>query len=78
MDNFNNRDGEEDIFAMMRQPEGGTEVGGAEDNRAEDGSQFLNDSGPGMEVDQRDEAQTSVECNDDSQIGGHPRSGEVY
>ena len=78
MDNFNSRHGEEDIFAMMRQPEGGTYVGGAEDNRAEDGSQFLTDSGPGMEVDQRDEVQTSVECDDDSQIGGHPRSGEVY
>ena len=68
MDNFNNRDSEDDILAMIRQPEGGVE----------DDSQFLNDSGAGMEVDQRDEAQTSVECNDDSQIGGHPRSGEVY
>ena len=78
MDNFNSRDGEEDIFAILRQPEGGAKVGGAEDNRVEDGSRFLTDSGPGMEVDQRDEAQTSVKCDDDLQIGGHPRSGEVY
>lgn len=64
MDNFNSRDGEEDIFAMMRQPEGGTEFG------------------PGMEVDQRDEEvdhdAATRGCDDDSQIGGHPRSGEVY
>ena len=77
MDNFNSRDHEEDIFAILRQPEGGAEVGGAEDSGAEDDSQFLNESGPGMELERRDEAQTSVECDDDSQIGGHPQSGEV-
>ena len=66
MDNFNNRDHEDDIFAIIRHPEGG-----AEDSGAEDGSQFLNESGPGMEL-ERDE------CDDDSQIGGHPQSGEVY
>ena len=73
MDNFNSRDHEDDIFAIIRQPEGG-----AEDSGAEDGSQFLNESGPGMELERRDEAQTSIECDDDSQIGGHPQSGEVY
>ena len=51
MDNFNNRDGEEDIFAIMREP-----AGGAEDSGAEDGSQFLNESGPGMELEQRDDS----------------------
>ena len=71
MDHFNSRDHEEDMFALIRQPEGR-----AEDSGAEDGSQFLNESGQGMEVE--DEAQMSIECDDDSQIGGHPQSGEVY
>ena len=31
MDHFNNRDHEEDIFALLRQPEGGAEDSGAED-----------------------------------------------
>ena len=78
MDPFNGRDHEEDIFALIRQPEGGAEVGGAEDSGAEDGSQFLNESGPGMELERRDEAQMSTESFHDSQIGGHPQSGEVY
>ena len=73
MDHFNGRDHEEDIFALIRQPEGGAEVGGAED-----GSQFLNESGPGMELERRDEAQTSTESFHNSQIGGHLQSGEVY
>ena len=63
MDHLNNRDNEEDIFAIVRQ----SEVDGAED-----GSQFLNESSQGME----DEAQMIIECDDDSQIGGHPQSGE--
>ena len=78
MDNFNSRDREEDVFTIIRQPEGGNEVGGAEDSGAEDGSQFLHESGPRMEPERRDEAQTSIECDEDSQIGGHPQSGEVY
>ena len=78
MDNFNIRDHEEDIFAILRQPEGGAEVSGAEDSGAKDGSQFLNEFGPGMELERRDEAQTSIECDDDSETGGHPPSGEVY
>ena len=76
MDDFNSRHHEEDMFALIRQPEGGAEVAGAEDIGAEDGSQFLNEFGQGMELE--DEAQMSIECNDDSQIGGHPQSGEVY
>ena len=72
MDQFNSRDNEEDIFAIVRQ----SEVGGAEDIGEEDGSQFLNESGQGMEVE--NEAQTSHECDDDSETGGHPSSGEVY
>ena len=75
MDHFNSRDREEDMFDILRQ---GPEVDGAEDSGAEDGSQFLNESGPGMELERRDEAQTSIKCDDDSQIGGHPQSGKVY
>ena len=41
MEPFNSRDNEEDIFAIVRQ----SEVDGAEDIGAEDGSQFLNESG---------------------------------
>ena len=73
MDNFNNRDREEAIFAIMRQP-----MGGAEDSGAQDGSQFLNKSDPGMELELRAEAQTNNECDDDSQIGAPLKSGEVY
>ena len=51
---------------------------GAEDSGAEDGSQFLNESGPGMELARRHEVQTSFECDDDLQSGGHAPSGEVY
>ena len=37
MDHFNSRDNEEDIFAIVRQ----SEVDGAEDIGAEEGSQFF-------------------------------------
>ena len=46
MDHFNNRDNEEDIFAIVLQ----SEVAGAEDIGAEDSAQFLNESGQGMEL----------------------------
>ena len=72
MDNFNSRDREEDVFNIIRQPVGGAEVDGLEDNGAEDASQFLNESGLGMELERREESQTSIDCDDDSQIGGHP------
>ena len=52
--------------------------GGAEAGGTEDGSEFLNESGPGMEEEQRDEAEKSIECNDDSLICAPSRSGEVY
>ena len=55
MDN-SGRDREEDMFDIIRHPEGGAEDGGAGD-----GSEFLNDTGEGMEEpEQRDEAQTSL------------------
>lgn len=65
-DHFNSsRVNEEDMFALVRTPE-------------EDGSQFLNESGPGMEVERRDETETNIECDEGTQFGGHPQSGEVY
>ena len=60
------------FFAIVRQ----SEVNVTEDIGAEDGSQFLNESGQGMEVENK--AQTSHECDHDSETGGHPPSGEVY
>jgi len=42
----------------------------------DDGSQFLNDSGEGMELERRDEGQTS---NDDEEnVGPLTKSSEVY
>jgi len=64
-DHFNSsRINEEDVFALVRRPE-------------EDGSEFLNESGPGMEEEQRDEAQTSIECDEDWQLDGHPQVYEA-
>ena len=65
-DHFNSsRINEDDIFELVRRPE--------EDIRPEeDGSEFLNESGPVMEEEQRDEAQTRMRCGED------PDSGEVY
>ena len=61
----------DDIFELVRRPE--------EDIRPEeDGTEFLNELGPTMEEEQRDEAQTSIECGEDTQFGGHPHSREVY
>jgi hypothetical protein len=50
MDPFHTgREGEEELFGFIRTDAGGAETGGGEEGEAEDGSQFLNDSGPGME-----------------------------
>ena len=68
MDNLNNRDGEEDIFAMMRDDAGGSDDSLSE---AEDGSQFLNDSGPGMEIEQTGTDRTTTD------LTGPKQSGEV-
>ena len=48
---FTRREGEEEIFAYIRQP-----VEGADDRRSEDdGSLFLNDSGQGIEKERNNE-----------------------
>ena len=73
MDNFNDIDGDEVIFNIMRDLSGGAEDSGAD----QDGSQFLNDSGPGMELDQREGAETSIECDDDLHLGGQPQTSQV-
>ena len=65
MDPFNNREGEEEMLDIIRRPRGG----------AEDGSQFLNESGPGMELERREEAQTSPECDNGSKNVG---TSQVY
>ena len=65
-DHFNSsRINEEDILEFVRRPE-------------EDGSEFLNESGPGMEEEQRDEAQTRIDLGEVSQFREHTHSGEVY
>ena len=71
MDNFNNRDGEEDIFAMMRDDAGGAE----ESSGAEDGSEYLNDSGPGMEIELTGTDEATRTTTD---LTGPKQSGEVY
>ena len=56
MDN-NDREFEEDMLAIIREEKEGPTT---------DGSEFLNPTGEGMEPEQiRDEAQTSVDCDDD-------------
>ena len=65
MDNdasFTRREGEEEMFAFIRQP-----VEGADDRRSEDdGSQFLNDSGQGIETEinneRSEERRVGKEC----------------
>jgi hypothetical protein len=65
---FSGKEGEEEMYALIR--EGG----------AGDGSEFLNESSVGMEVEQPDEAQISVDCDDGSQEIGPAltKSDEVY
>ena len=65
MDPFGGREGEEDMFGILR----------TEDAGEENGSQFLNDSGPGMKIVGASQPQISTECDDGSQNVGPP---EVY
>ena len=68
---YSGRDREEEVFYIIRRPEGGAEDGGAGD-----GSEFLNDSGEGMELERRDEGQTN---NDDEEnVGALTKSGDIY
>ena len=71
------RDHEEELFQIINKgaaPDGGEDNGGAED-----GSEFLNDAGEGMEIEARDEMQTSDHYDDGSyNVGPLMNSGEVY
>jgi hypothetical protein len=79
MDHFiDGRDGEEDLFGMIRSmPLIGEEVGGAPD-----GSEYLNESGEGIDLglnESGDEERSSRDC--DVESGAGPlitKSGEVY
>ena len=64
---FQNREGEDVLLEYIRQPADGDEHIGAE----KDGSEFLNDPGPGMEVEQSVQGQTST-------VGEPSQSGVVY
>ena len=77
MDPLSGRMNEEEMFDLIRT---NREKGGAEDGGGDE-SEFLNDHGPGMELEHRDNPQTSTECDDDdSQMSERPppQSGKVY
>ena len=77
MDN-SSRENEDHMFDMIRDGEGGAPEGGQEEPIT-DGSEFLNLTGDGMEPEQTDEAQTSIDCDDDDNVGlVVTKSGEVY
>ena len=78
MDPFNGRQNEEEVFEIIRQPEGEAENGGGEEAAGDEYgySEFLNEFGDGMEVEQQgNEDQTSIDCDDGSENGG---PSEVY
>ena len=69
-------DGEQEVLNIIN--EGGAHDGGADDGGGDDGSQFLNDSGEGMELENVEglELQTSTDC--DENVGPLTKSGELY
>ena len=79
MDNLA-RYNEEDMFAIILDTEGGSPEGGSEEEGpTTDGSEFLNLTGDGMEPEETVEAQTSIDCDDDHNVGPVvTKSGEVY
>ena len=60
---------EEEIFDMIRSSQN-------QDNEPDDGSQFLNDSGEGLEQEPRDEGQTNNDGEEN--VRQLTKSGEVY
>ena len=63
------REGEEEMLNMINN---GSDCGGSDDGEPDDGSQYLNESGYGIE-------QTSTDCADGSRdVGPLTKSGEVY
>ena len=73
---YSGRDGEQEVLDIINK--GGAHDGGADDGGGDDGSQFLNDSGEGMELEnvERRELQTSTDC--DENVGPLTKFGEVY
>ena len=65
MDNFS-RENEEDLFNIIR----------TNDGEEDDPSQFLNDSGDGLELEPIDEGQTNNDGKEN--VGSVTKSGEVY
>lgn len=57
MDPLSGRINEEEMFDLIRT--------NRENGGAEDGSEFLNDHGPGEPEHSRDNSQTSTKCGDD-------------
>ena len=57
---------EDDMFNIIR----------GQDHVHDDGSQFLNDSGEGLEIERMDEGQTSNDGEEN--VGSITKSGEVY
>jgi hypothetical protein len=76
MDPFHaGREGEEELFSFIRTDAGGAETSGGEEGEAEDGSQFLNDSGTGMEPEDGDDSGSEHGDDGGSEDVGPP---EVY
>jgi hypothetical protein len=76
MDPFHaGREGEEELFGFMRTDADGAETSGGEEGGAEDGSEFLNDSGPGMEPEDGDDGGSEHGDDGRSEDEGPP---EVY
>jgi hypothetical protein len=66
---YGGRDDEEEMFKIIQESEAHDDSG--DDCGAEDGSQFLNDAGEGMELEARDEGQTR-------NVGALTKSSEIY
>ena len=69
------------MFDIIQHGEGGVPEGGEEEEGpTTDGSEFLNlTGGDGMEPEETVEAQTSIDCDDDHNVGPVvTKSGEVY
>jgi hypothetical protein len=75
MDPFSaGREGEEELFGYMRTDADEAENNGGEEGGA-DGSEFLNDSGPGMELEDGDDGGSEHDNDGGSEDVGPP---EVY
>jgi hypothetical protein len=67
------REGEEELFGFIRTDADGAETGGGEEGGAEDGSEFLNDSSPGMEPEDSDDGGSEHGDDGGSEDEGPPQ-----